>query len=54
MGMERAWEAESRMADTLIEYAHLPQIDGGEVRLLWHCDFWDGPRSGLCLYQGRK
>ncbi|HEY7426082.1 MAG TPA: hypothetical protein VH682_17760 [Gemmataceae bacterium] len=42
------------MADTLIEYVHLPRIDRGEVQLLWHCDFWDGPISGLCLYQGRK
>jgi hypothetical protein len=39
---------------TLIEYAHLPQIAGEEVQLLWHHGFWDGPTSGLCLHQGRK
>jgi hypothetical protein len=36
------------MADTLIAYAHLPRIDRGDVRLLWHCDF----RS--CASQGKR
>ena len=42
------------MANTLIEHAHLPQIDRSNVRLLWHSGFWDGPTSGLCLHNGRK
>jgi hypothetical protein len=42
------------MAETLIEYAHLPRIDRSEVRLLWHSGYWDGPTSGLCLYRGRR
>lgn len=25
-----------------------------DVKYLWHCGFWDGPLSGLCLYQGEK
>jgi len=24
------------------------------MRLLWHCGFWDGPLSGICLFNGRK
>lgn len=42
------------MANTLIEHAPLPRIDRGEVRLLWHSGFWDGPTSGLCRHDGRK
>ena len=26
------------------DYSRAPRIDGAEVRLLWHVDFWDGPR----------
>lgn len=40
------------MANTLIEYAHLPRVSWESVRLLWHSDFWDGPLSGLCSYSG--
>ena len=35
-------------------YIRLPKIDQGEVQLLWHCDYWDGPKSGLLLYNGKK
>jgi hypothetical protein len=34
---------------TIIQtYAEIPRSG---VRLLWHCDFWDGPLSGMLLYQ---
>jgi hypothetical protein len=23
------------------------------MRMLWHISYWDGPLSGLCLYEGR-
>ena len=23
-------------------------------RLLWHCEYWDGPLSGIALHEGRK
>jgi hypothetical protein len=42
------------MAKDWLPYVHLPRIERGEIRLLWHHAFWDGPLSGLCLYQGRK
>lgn len=31
----------------------LPQIDEKEVRILWHNDYYDGPRNGVLLYQGK-
>ncbi len=24
------------------------------VRKLWHCDYWDGPLSGICIVDGRR
>jgi hypothetical protein len=36
------------------DYSRAPQIDGAEVRLLWHVDFWDGPRSGMLAYRGQE
>src|SRR5215207_5227193 len=36
------------------DYLLLPEIDRGEVKLLWHSDFWDGPTSGMLLYRGKK
>lgn len=26
----------------------------GETRLLYHLNYWDGPISGVCLYNGKK
>ncbi len=26
----------------------------GDLRLLWHNSFWDGPINGILIYQGRK
>jgi hypothetical protein len=31
-----------------------PKIDRKDVRILWHCGYWDGPLSGIALYQGQK
>lgn len=31
-----------------------PRIDFDEITLLWHCAYWDGMLSGVCLYQGEK
>lgn len=25
-----------------------------DVRLLWHCDYWDGPRSGMLEYREER
>jgi hypothetical protein len=35
-------------------YLRAPRIDPAAVRLLWHVDFWDGPRSGMLLYRGEE
>jgi hypothetical protein len=35
-------------------YRQLPQIPRSELQLLWHADYWDGPRSGLVLYRGER
>lgn len=32
----------------------VPIIDKAEIRLLWDSNYWDGPLSGMALYQGRK
>jgi len=34
-------------------YRQLPQIDAKEVRMLWHCAYWDGPLDGILLYRGK-
>lgn len=34
-------------------YHLAPRIDRDDVRLLWHVDYWDSPRSGILLYQGK-
>jgi hypothetical protein len=36
------------------DYLRAPRIDGADVRLLWHADFWDGPRSGMLVYRGEE
>jgi hypothetical protein len=28
------------------------RIPRQDVKLLWHCGFWDGPLSGMLLYRG--
>ena len=28
----------------------LPRVDEDLLRVLWHCEYWDGPRSGVLLY----
>jgi hypothetical protein len=35
-------------------YRRTPQIACDQVRLLWHVDFWDGPRSGMLVYLGEE
>src|SRR5262249_2887200 len=34
------------------DYLQLPKIDRERVRLLWHDDYYDGPLSGMFLYEG--
>jgi antitoxin (DNA-binding transcriptional repressor) of toxin-antitoxin stability system len=35
-------------------YIAVPQIPGDQVQILWHVDFWDGPRSGVLLYRDER
>lgn len=35
-------------------YRRAPRIERGDVRLLYHVDFWDGPISGLLVYRGEE
>lgn len=30
------------------------EIPRNELTILYHCGYWDGPLSGVALYQGRK
>ena len=31
-----------------------PRIPRDQVRLLWHVDYWDGPRSRILLFRGER
>jgi hypothetical protein len=35
-------------------YLRVPKVQRAAVRLLWHADYWDGPKSGLVVYQGEQ
>ena len=37
-----------------MEYLKYPKIDKSEIQLLWHCNYWDGPITGLLKYQDKK
>ena len=32
----------------------VPQVPRDAVRLLWHSDFWDGPKSGMLEFDGKR
>lgn len=36
------------------DLSRIPRIDPAEIRLLWHVDFWDGPKSGVLSYRGEQ
>jgi hypothetical protein len=36
------------------DLSNLPKIEESHFQLLWDCDYWDGPKSGILLYQKRK
>jgi hypothetical protein len=36
------------------DYLQLPIIEKHDLRFLWYSDFWDGPKSGLLIYRGKK
>lgn len=29
-------------------------VDLSEVKYLWHCEYWDGARSGVALFEGKR
>ena len=36
------------------KYRSLPELDRSQLELLWYSDFWDGPKNGLLVFDGRK
>ncbi len=43
-----------RLAELPDDYLmQLPRIDENLLRVLWHSEYWDGPRSGVLLYMAR-
>ena|ERR1051325_2045953 len=42
------------MATAFGDLGQTRKISRNQVRLLWHCDFWDGPINGLCEFNSRK
>jgi hypothetical protein len=43
-----------KLADLSKDYlTQLPQITEEEVRILWHNDYYDGPRNGVLLYRDK-
>ena len=42
------------MLSTLNDPARTRRIAREEVRFLWHCDFWDGPINGVCVYKDER
>lgn len=44
----------TRQETTADNYRTLPQIPRADVSLLWHCDYWDGPITGLLLWHGER
>ena len=40
--------------ETAEAYRQLPQVTPSDFQLLWHCDYWDGARSGLLLFHGER
>lgn len=37
---------------TAPRFEDVPEIPKAEITLAWSNDYWDGPMSGACLYQG--
>jgi len=31
-----------------------PKEDNRDFKVLWHCNFWDGPLSGVMMFEGRE
>jgi hypothetical protein len=39
---------------TADNYLTLPQIPRADVTFLWHCDFWDGPQTGIVRWGSER
>lgn len=39
---------------TLEELAAIPTVKLEDVKMLWHSGYWDGPLSGIAVYDGKK
>lgn len=48
---------EAKFPQSLVGLPELFLNDGNHdmsVRFLWHCDYYDGPKSGLCIVNNQK
>ncbi len=51
---EYFWRQLLRLADLSDDcLMQLPRIDENLLRVLWHNEYWDGPRSGVLLYSAQ-
>jgi len=41
-------------AKSLPPFDGVPQVDRARVRLLWHVAYWDGPLSGLAVFEEQR
>jgi hypothetical protein len=53
LGSENRMTTFSELHDSR-EQAHLPRVAKGDYRLLRHCDYWDGAKSGVLIYENKK
>ena len=38
----------------MMQYKDYPKIESNLIEFLWYDDYYDGPLSGLCEYNGAK
>lgn len=44
----------SKTMNDLLALRDVKAVDAKEIRWLWHCGYWDGPLSGIVLFQGAE
>jgi hypothetical protein len=44
----------AEISNTAEGFRAVPQVSREDVRLLWHSDYWDGPRSGMLELNGER
>jgi hypothetical protein len=44
----------AEISNTPEGFRAVPQVSQDAVHLLWHSDYWDGPRSGMLEFSGER